>query len=98
MKQPPIHLFVTWQVKPGHAAEVLNLLRQMVTKTREEQGNLFYDAHVGMSDDHTIVLHEGYVDEVALQAHRDADYFKEIVVGKIVPLLESRTVVLAHPL
>ena len=54
--------------------------------------------HQGKDDDHTIALYEGYKDEAALQAHRDADYFKEIVLGKIVPLLESREVVLVHPL
>lgn len=98
MAQPPIHLFATWKVKQGHAAEVLRLLQQMVPRTRAEKGNLFYDVHQGIADDHTIVLYEGYVDEAALQAHRDADYFKEWVLGKIVPLLESRGVVLTHPL
>lgn len=77
---------------------MLSLLQHMVPKTRAEKGNLFYDVHQGITDDHTIVLYEGYVDEAAIQAHRDADYFKEWVLGKIVPLLESRGVVLTHPL
>ncbi len=98
MNQPPIYLFATWKVKPGKVDTVIQLLHEMVPKTRAEAGNLFYTLHQGKDDDHRIVLYEGYKDEAALQAHRDADYFKEIVLGKIVPLLETREVVLAHPL
>jgi (4S)-4-hydroxy-5-phosphonooxypentane-2,3-dione isomerase len=97
MTQPTLCLFATWKVKPGQVDTVISLLHQMVPKTRAEEGNLFYTLHQGKDDDHRIVLYEGYKDEAALQAHRDADYFKEIVLGKIVPLLESRDVVLAYP-
>ncbi|CAD5264116.1 MULTISPECIES: putative quinol monooxygenase [unclassified Imperialibacter] len=98
MNQPPIYLIVTWKVKQGQVGTVIKHLQEMVPKTRAEAGNLFYTLHQGKDDDHTIALYEGYKDEAALQAHRDADYFKEIVLGKIVPLLESREVLLAHPL
>lgn len=98
MNQPPLYLFATWKVKQGQVDAVIKHLHEMVPKTRSEVGNLFYTLHQGKTDDHTIVLYEGYKDEAALQAHRDADYFKEIVLGKIVPLLESREVLLAHPL
>jgi quinol monooxygenase YgiN len=37
-----------------------------------------------------IVMYEQYDDEAAFQAHLDSPHCKEIVVGKVVPLLESR--------
>jgi autoinducer 2-degrading protein len=98
MKQHPIHIFAKWQVKEGQIDAVLNLLRDVVSKSTAEEGNLFYKAHQSESDSNTLVLFEGYRDNAALTAHRDSEHFQTLVVGMIVPLLEAREVILTVPL
>ena len=36
------------------------------------------------------LLYEHYVDQAALEAHRNTPHFKEIIEGSIVPLLDKR--------
>jgi quinol monooxygenase YgiN len=98
MNQKPVYLFAKWQVKEGSLDIVLELLAQMAVKTRQEVGNLFYKIHQGISDKHTLMLYECYVDEAAVEAHRNADYFKDLVIGKVVPNLVNREAILASEL
>ncbi len=98
MNLKPIYLFAKWQVKEGHADQVLELLAQMTEKTRQEEGNLFYRIHQSISDNNTLMLYEGYADTSAVEAHRSADYFQSLVIGKIVPMLESREAILTSEL
>lgn len=98
MNQKPIYLFAKWQVKEGHIDSVLQLLVQMTEKTRKEEGNLFYRIHQSISDPNTLMLYEGYVDTAAVEAHRNADYFQNLVIGQIVPNLVSREANLASEL
>ncbi|GAA4320367.1 putative quinol monooxygenase [Mucilaginibacter gynuensis] len=97
MKQP-IHVFAKWQVKEGQLDTVLNLLPEVVKKSSSEDGNLFYNLLQDNSDANTLILFEGYKDEVALAEHRNSDHFQTIVIGKIIPLLEAREVILTTPL
>lgn len=98
MNQIPVHVFATWEVKEGHLDTVLSLLSQAAVKSREEEGNLFYDIHQSNTDANTIILFEGYTSNEAVAEHRSSAHFQEIVVGKIVPLLESREVILTTPI
>jgi quinol monooxygenase YgiN len=98
MNQKPVYLFAKWQVKDGHIDTVLELLTQMTRETRKEEGNLFYRLHQSISDPNTLMLYEGYADTSAVEAHRNADYFQNLVLGKIVPILESREAILASEL
>ncbi|BAV07240.1 Quinol monooxygenase YgiN [Filimonas lacunae] len=91
----PVYTFAKWQVKEGQLDTVLGLLAEVGQKSAAEKGNLFYKVHQSNTDANTLVLFEGYVDEEAVQEHRNAPYFQNIVVGQIVPLLESREVILA---
>jgi quinol monooxygenase YgiN len=96
--QNPVHVFATWQVKEGQIETVLNLLKTVHDKSIKENGNLFYKIHQSNSDANTILLFEGYINEAAVAEHRNSAYFQELVLGKIVPLLENREIVLATPL
>jgi (4S)-4-hydroxy-5-phosphonooxypentane-2,3-dione isomerase len=98
MNDNPIYLFAKWQVKEGHIDKVLELLGQMTLETRKEEGNLFYRIHQSISDANTLMLYEGYVDTAAVEAHRNADYFQNLVIDKIVPNLVSREAILASEL
>ena len=96
--QNPVHVFATWKVTEGEVENVLNLLKTVHDKSIKEKENLFYTIHQSNSDLNTILLFEGYTSEAAVTTHRNSSYFQEIVLGQIVPLLESREIVLATPL
>ena len=94
----PIHVFATWKVKEGHTDTVLNMLKTVGEESVKEKGNLFYKVHQSNTDISTIVLFEGYIDEAAITAHRNTTHYRELVVEQIIPLLESREVVLTTPI
>jgi len=98
MSQKPIHAFAKWQVKEGQLDTVLNLLTDVVKKSSQEKGNLFYKVHQSNSEANTLILFEGYKDEAALAEHRNSEHFQTVVVGQIVPLLEAREVIVTTPL
>jgi quinol monooxygenase YgiN len=96
--QNPVHTFATWKVKEGEIENVLNLLKTLQTESVKESGNLFYTIHQSNSDANTLVLFEGYTSESAVAEHRESSHFQEFVLGKIVPLLENREIVLTTPI
>ena len=98
MDQKPVYIFAKWQIKENQLSEVLNLLAEVSQKSKEEEGNLFYQIHQSNSDLNTLMLFEAYKNESALAAHRNSEHFQTLVIGKIVPLLENREVVVANQL
>jgi quinol monooxygenase YgiN len=98
MNQQAINVFAKWQVKEGELDTVLDLLKEVTKQSRAEEGNLFYKLHQSNTDANTLVLFEGYKNEAAVAAHRASEYFQNIVLGQIVPLLENREVVVATEL
>jgi (4S)-4-hydroxy-5-phosphonooxypentane-2,3-dione isomerase len=98
MNPEPIYVFAKWQVQTGRLDEVLPLLREVAAQSTREPGNLFYQVHQSTADNNTLLLYEAYRDESALAAHRDTDHFKNLVLGKIIPLLAHREVVLTRSL
>ena len=95
--QNPVHVFATWKVKEGHIETVLHLLKTVQDESIKEEGNLFYKIHQSISDLNTIILFEGYTNEAAVAAHRNSPHFQNLVLGKIVPLLDNREIVLTNP-
>ncbi|MEO6177005.1 MAG: putative quinol monooxygenase [Flavobacterium circumlabens] len=96
--QNPVHVFATWKVKEGQVENVLSLLKTVHDASIREEGNLFYKIHRSNSDLNTIVLFEGYSSEAAVAEHRNSSHFQEFVLGKIVPLLENREIILTTPI
>jgi quinol monooxygenase YgiN len=96
--QNPVHVFATWKVKEGQLENVLELLKMVHAESIKEEGNLFYKIHQSNSDANTIVLFEGYTNEAAVAEHRNSAHFQDFVLGKIVPLLDTREILLATPL
>lgn len=98
MEQKPITVFAKWQVKEGELDRVLTLFTELVEKTREEEGNIFYTVHQSNTDSSTFMLYEAYKDEAAVAAHRASEHFKTIALAQIIPALENREVILATQL
>jgi quinol monooxygenase YgiN len=43
-----------------------------------------------VDDPNAFLVYEAYVDEAAMEAHLETAHFREIVQGRVNPLLESR--------
>lgn len=98
MESNPVHVLARWKVKTGNLETILGLLKKVGAMSRKEEGNLFYNVHQSKADANTLILFEGYADEAAQQAHVQSEYFKQVVIGQIVPLLEEREVTLVVPI
>lgn len=86
-----------YRTRPGEQDTVLPLLDSMAAASRREPGNLGYRVHQGTEDPRAIVLYEEYATEADFTAHCATPHFREIVLGKVVPLLESRDVLCCAP-
>lgn len=95
MNNQTVYVFAKWQAKKGNTEKIVSLLTDVIKQTREEPGNLLYKVHRAIADPDTILLYEAYVDESAVADHRNSEHFRQIVVEKIIPLLENREVTLA---
>lgn len=94
MNEQAIYVYAQWNVKEGKLDEVLQILTQATKKSSEEKGNLFYKIHQSKSNQNTLILFEGYENETALEFHKNSEHYQNLVVKEIVPLLESREVIL----
>ena len=79
-----------YTVAEGNEEAVAALLRQWAPMAREEPGCAAFIVNRSTEDPRRIMLYEQYADQAAFDFHTARPEFKEIVVGKIVPLLEKR--------
>ncbi|MGW2844693.1 putative quinol monooxygenase [Streptomyces sp. NPDC001108] len=86
-----------YRTKEGAEDTVLPLLDTMAAASRREPGNLAYRVHQGTEDPRTVVLYEEYASEDDFTAHCATEHFREIVLGRVVPLLDSRDVLRCAP-
>ena len=85
-------------MKNREAFTVLKLLKTVQEASIKESGNLFYTIQQSNADANTLILFEGYINEAAVEAHRNTAHFQEVLLDKIVPLLANRTIVLTTPI
>ena len=64
-----ILLLFTAKAKPGKERELKKLFVSVITSSRHDSGNLFYELHEAEDDPTSIVLYEWWVSEEYLQAH-----------------------------
>ena len=83
-------IVANWYAKEGKADEVAALARQMVPHARAEPGCRLFMVNRSADDPRKFVLYEQFDDRAAFDAHTRTDAFKDLVVAKIVPLLETR--------
>ncbi|TRW26635.1 antibiotic biosynthesis monooxygenase [Flavobacterium zepuense] len=91
-------LIVKWKIRKDKTSEILILLPALAEATKKETGNLLYAVYQSESDPNELILHERYADEAAAEAHKASNHYRDIVVGKIIPHLESREVTIIRQL
>jgi quinol monooxygenase YgiN len=87
-----VQLIARHTIQPEREQEVLNLLSGFIDAARAEPGNLAFDAYRKVGDERSYVLLERYASREALAAHRETPHFTAVLLGQIVPLLDSRAV------
>jgi quinol monooxygenase YgiN len=85
-----VQLIARHTINPGKIDEVLPLLPKLAAAALTEPGCLAFDVFRSLDDDHSYVLLERYASRGALDAHRETEHFKDLVLGQIVPRLSSR--------
>jgi quinol monooxygenase YgiN/predicted GNAT family acetyltransferase len=80
----------------GNELEVGSLLTQLAAAVASEPGNVSFAAYRALDDEREIVLLERYVSLDAFTAHRATEHYKNLVLGQIVPRLDSRVVETYH--
>jgi quinol monooxygenase YgiN len=91
-------LIVKWKIKETETAGVLKLLPALAEETKKEAGNIAYAIYQSENNPNELTLHERYVNEEALEAHKNSVHYQTIVAGKIIQHLEVREVIFVKQL
>ena len=83
-------LVVSWMAKHGKEAETREILRKLAAEARKEPGCLGFLVHQHSDDPRRFLLYEQYHGREGYEAHMATEPFKENILGKVVPMLESR--------
>lgn len=79
-----------YYTKEGAEEVVAAVLREMVPISNAEPGCALYVVNRAVDDPRRFLLYEQYRDRAGYEAHTETAAFKEKVLGRIVPLLETR--------
>ena len=71
-----IFITVKWPVKPEHADQWLDLVKDFTEATRAESGNLWFDWSRSLDDPNEYVLLEAFRDEDAGASHVQSEHFQ----------------------
>ena len=76
--------------KEGKDDEIAAILKTMIPISRAEPGCALYTVNRSVEDPRKFLLYEQYRDKSGYEAHMATEPFKENILGKVVPMLESR--------
>ena len=93
----PFAIAVTLRIRAGAEPQAARVLGELHRHTRQEPGNLIYNAHQSLEDPRQFFLYELYVDAAALEAHRASPHFRELATGVLYPLVEERAITAYGP-
>lgn len=86
-----IVLKVEMLVKPGTEQQCREYIHILQQHSRKESGCLLYIGHQSTEDPRKFLFYEQYKDAAALEAHRNASYFKQYVIGGLDTIMEHRS-------
>jgi quinol monooxygenase YgiN len=79
-----------YTIMEGKEKDVIDILKKMIPLSRAEPGCKLYMVNQSPDNPRKLLLYEQYVDKGGYEAHMATDAFKENILGKVVPMLESR--------
>jgi quinol monooxygenase YgiN len=89
---PELQVIARHTTVDGMRDAVLAFLPELIAASRKEPGNVAFEAYLSMDDPRSYVLLERYTSRAAFAEHRDSPHFKELMLGQILPKLDSRVV------
>jgi len=81
---------VRYYTQEGKDDEIADILRAMIPIALAEPGCHAYAINRSTADPRRFLLYEQYTDEAAFAAHAASEPVQTNVVGRVLPLLESR--------
>ena len=72
--------------------DIRAILTSLTHASRLEPGCVSYIPHFIESDPSTVLIYEQYVDEAALEAHRNTSHFKEFAIAGLYQRMRERAV------
>ena len=81
-----------WRAKPGEAKRITEVIKTMTPLSREEPGNIFYQAQVNPENPEEFFLYEQYKDAQAYDDHKNTPHFQQHVFGYAIEYLAERSV------
>lgn len=85
-------VIVRWKIKEPETSRIVQMLPELVDKSRQEKGNVSYNIYQSEADPSELILHEEYASAAAAESHRQSEHYQRIVLNQIVPHLASREV------
>ena len=79
-----------YYAKEGKADEIAAILQEMIPISRAEPGCALYLINRSLDDPRKFLLYEQYHDRAGYDSHMATEPFKRNILGKVVPMLESR--------
>ncbi len=87
-----LQVIARYTVTEGKQDEVFAILPKLAEASRTEPGNLEFTVFRQLDDARSVVLLERYTSRETFAAHRDTPHFKELVLDRLVHLLDDRVV------
>lgn len=81
-----------WKAKAGHEDKILEVIKTMTPLSRQEPGNLYYQAQVAPEDPTKYFLYEQYRTAQDYEDHKNTEHFQKHVFGYAIDYLETRHV------
>jgi autoinducer 2-degrading protein len=79
-----------YYAKEGKDNEIAEILKKMIPISRAEPGCAMYIINRSVDDPRKFLLYEQYHNKAGYETHMASDPFKQNILGKIVPMLETR--------
>jgi len=89
-----VHVTIT----AGHEDEVLEPFRILQEETRREPGCITYVVQRSRENPRHYLIYEQYLDDAALEAHRNSPHFKQYAAGGFYRFVEERRAELFDPI
>ncbi len=86
-----ISFTVRMRFAPEDHDEIARTLTALAHASRLEPGCISYVPHFIESDPNTVLIYEQYVDEAAIEAHRNTPHFKEHAIGGLYQRMRERS-------
>ncbi|GGC84586.1 hypothetical protein GCM10011512_09310 [Tersicoccus solisilvae] len=80
----------TWIAKSGEEETVRSALAKLSPASRDEPGNLYYQAYQSPEESNVFRIFEVYTDEAAFKKHGTYPHFEQWALGQAIPALETR--------